>query len=87
MNTATDRHEGDMEPYCRAPQVLKFQAKKGDAILWFNHHMDLAQDFEALHGGCPVHQGEKWIMQRWFRWYLPSEGNEFAELLSECGAL
>lgn len=53
--------------------LLKIQSKRGRALLFFNHRLDGKQDWLAEHGACPILKGEKWIMQRWFR-YKPHMG-------------
>lgn len=49
------------------PDMLRVQAKKGRAVLFFNHLLDGQKDVLAEHAACPVLAGEKWIAQRWFR--------------------
>lgn len=38
---------------------------KGDALLLFNLHPDATADQSSLHGGCAVHEGEKWTATKW----------------------
>ena len=50
---------------------LVFPAKKGTAIMWYNHELDAETrwlgnlDYHTIHGGCDVLQGEKWIANSW----------------------
>ena len=47
------------------------KAKKGHAVVWYNHHVDGKNgwlgdmDDWSLHGGCQVRKGEKWIANLW----------------------
>ena len=63
--------------------------KQGRAVLFFSHDMDSSLNPNAIHCSCPVTQGEKWILQAWFRSHLYDESPhnplrtndvEFAEL-------
>eukprot|EP00438_Fugacium_kawagutii_P015938 Skav217919 [mRNA] locus=scaffold795:311820:312596:- [translate_table: standard] len=47
--------------------------KQGRAILFFSHDMDSTLNPNALHCSCPVTNGEKWILQAWFRSQLYEE--------------
>lgn len=47
--------------------TIKVKPKKGRAILFFNHDLDMKKDPKALHAACPAYEGAKWIAQRWFR--------------------
>ncbi|CAJ1371738.1 unnamed protein product [Effrenium voratum] len=53
---------------CDREDLLRISAKKGRAVLFFNHDMGGDRDILAEHAACPVKQGEKWIAQRWFRY-------------------
>lgn len=48
-------------------QVRRLHPKKGRAILFYTHDLDGGVNKNALHGSCPVEEGEKWIIQAWFR--------------------
>ena len=39
--------------------------EKGAAAFWYNLNSDLNRDFNARHGGCPVFEGSKWILNKW----------------------
>lgn len=39
--------------------------RKGDAVLFFNLHLNAATDPRSLHGSCPVIEGEKWSASKW----------------------
>ncbi|KAF7802916.1 putative prolyl 4-hydroxylase 7 [Senna tora] len=39
--------------------------EKGDALLFFNLHLDATTDVSSLHGSCPVIKGEKWSATKW----------------------
>jgi len=47
--------------------MVRVTPKRGRAVLFFNHGINGKPDFKAEHAACPVTAGEKWIMQRWFR--------------------
>ena len=49
------------------PAVLKVAPNAGDALLFYNFHPNMSPDKRALHGGCPVKEGEKHIVTRWIR--------------------
>ena len=38
-----------------------------DALLFWNVHVNATFDKHALHGGCPVVRGEKWVATKWIR--------------------
>lgn len=49
---------------------LVVQAKKGRAIMWYNHDTDEngwlgKMDYYGLHGGCDIVKGNKWIANNW----------------------
>lgn len=44
---------------------LKVRPQKGDGLLLLNTNPDATIDMHALHGGCPVVQGEKWLAKKW----------------------
>jgi prolyl 4-hydroxylase len=46
---------------------LEVAPKKGDALLWYNVHLDGKPDELTLHGGKPVLAGVKWAMTKWIR--------------------
>lgn len=77
-----------MEPFCAHPAVVRFPPRAGDALLWFNHDMQLDHDWHTLHGGCPpLGSSRKYIAQQWMRWYRQDgeEDNDFYAMLQECG--
>ena len=39
--------------------------KKGAAAFWINLKSCHMRDFRALHGGCPILSGSKWILNKW----------------------
>ena len=39
----------------------------GDALLFWSARTDGSLDKHALHGGCPVVKGEKWVATKWIR--------------------
>lgn len=70
-----------------ASQMMWIQPKKGRAVLFFSHDLNSELNPNAVHCSCPVIQGEKWILQAWFRSQLyadsphnPSLSENFAEL-------
>ncbi|XP_010524775.1 PREDICTED: probable prolyl 4-hydroxylase 4 [Tarenaya hassleriana] len=48
-----------------AKKGIAVKPKKGDALLFFNLHLDAVPDAMSLHGGCPVVEGEKWSATKW----------------------
>jgi len=46
--------------------VLRVQPRKGDGLLFFPLRPDGTLDHDAVHGGCAVRGGVKWIAQQWF---------------------
>jgi ankyrin repeat protein len=56
-----------LERVCGAPgrPVLTIEPRLGDAVMFKPWTYSRGQDPGALHGSCPVRQGEKWIVQRW----------------------
>lgn len=50
------------------PKVnLEIKPKKGDAILFWNLHVNGTADTLSLHGAKPVLKGTKWCMTKWIR--------------------
>jgi prolyl 4-hydroxylase len=45
--------------------LLAVKPKKGDALLFFNLHVNATADTGSLHGSCPVIEGEKWSATKW----------------------
>lgn len=41
--------------------------KAGDALLFYSVNPEGTFDKHALHGGCPVHEGTKWVATKWIR--------------------
>lgn len=52
---------------CDRQELLRIAAKKGRAVLFFNHDTTGQLDYLSEHAACQVKRGEKWIAQRWFR--------------------
>lgn len=48
---------------------FKVKPVKGNAVLFYNTHLDGTTDERSLHGGAPVLKGEKWLATKWFRQY------------------
>ncbi|KAI7843720.1 hypothetical protein COHA_002618 [Chlorella ohadii] len=46
---------------------IKVKPKQGDALLFWNTHVNGTIDKHSLHGGCPVVAGTKWAMTKWIR--------------------
>ncbi len=51
----------------RACEGLTVSPRKGDALLFYSAHPNGSADLQALHGGCPVVKGEKWVATLWLR--------------------
>ncbi|GAB4815585.1 hypothetical protein N2152v2_002631 [Parachlorella kessleri] len=41
--------------------------RRGDALLFWSVHFNGTIDAHALHGGCPVVKGTKWVATKWLR--------------------
>ncbi len=46
---------------------LQYKPRSGDALLFWSIHPNGTFDKHALHGGCPVTKGEKWVATKWIR--------------------
>lgn len=46
-------------------QDFKYQPRLGDAVLFYSLNLDQSVDPHALHGGCPVQKGTKWVLTKW----------------------
>lgn len=44
--------------------LMQYKPVKGDAVLFYSLHANGTIDKHSLHGGCPVKQGEKWVMTK-----------------------
>ena len=42
-------------------------ARTGDAVIFYSMHPNATFDKHALHGGCPVKVGQKWVATKWIR--------------------
>lgn len=45
----------------------QYKPRKGDALLFWSLHVNGTFDKHALHGGCPVRSGMKWVATKWIR--------------------
>lgn len=60
--------------YCESDRaVLRVSPRKGDGLLFFPF-VDGAPDHDAVHGGCAVRRGVKWVAQLWFTLGLDAGG-------------
>lgn len=48
-----------------SPLSGQVKPKQGDALLFWNTHVNGTIDKHSLHGGCPVVAGTKWAMTKW----------------------
>lgn len=46
---------------------FKYKPRTGDAVLFWATQPNGDIDEHALHGGCPVKKGEKWVATKWLR--------------------
>lgn len=53
--------------YAKCDKGMKYLPRAGDALLFFSVNPDNELDKHALHGGCPVKKGIKWVMTKWIR--------------------
>ncbi|KAL3140676.1 hypothetical protein ABBQ32_005240 [Trebouxia sp. C0010 RCD-2024] len=53
--------------YSSCSQGLRYKPRTGDALLFWSIHPNGTFDKHALHGGCPVIKGEKWVATKWIR--------------------
>ncbi|WIA36948.1 hypothetical protein OEZ86_008188 [Tetradesmus obliquus] len=44
---------------------FKYTPRAGDALLFYSLHPDNSIDPRALHSGCPVARGTKWVVTKW----------------------
>ncbi|GAA0144663.1 protein modifying enzyme [Lithospermum erythrorhizon] len=49
---------------------------KGNAILFFNLHLNATPDDVSLHTSCPIHEGEMWFASKQFLLQPVSTGND-----------
>lgn len=40
---------------------VQYKPRKGDAVMFYSMHPNGTFDKHALHGGCPVKKGTKWV--------------------------
>jgi hypothetical protein len=52
---------------CAASAAAQYKPRRGDALLFYSLHHNGSVDARALHGGCPVIKGEKWVATKWIR--------------------
>eukprot|EP00884_Botryococcus_braunii_P006138 jgi/Botrbrau1/15525/Bobra.0123s0001.1 len=53
--------------YRSCDQGYKYKPRLGDAVLFYSMHPNGTFDKHALHGGCPVVKGTKWVATKWIR--------------------
>lgn len=53
--------------YKSCDQGYKYTPRSGDALLFWSVDPSGEFDRHALHGGCPVVAGEKWVATKWLR--------------------
>mmetsp|Transcript_17652 Transcript_17652/g.38511 ORF Transcript_17652/g.38511 Transcript_17652/m.38511 type:complete len:303 (+) Transcript_17652:209-1117(+) len=46
---------------------FKVKPRAGDGLLFYSIHPNSTFDNHALHGGCPVVTGDKWVATKWMR--------------------
>ena len=68
------------------------QPRKGSAAFWIDLTASHERDYRAIHGGCPVIKGSKWILNKWInsfdQWkHWPCEINELDETLPFAGII
>ena len=54
------------EQQCNQGLVVDWQ-QAGQAVSWWNHLDDGTQDPHAIHSGCNVSSGDKWILSMWLQ--------------------
>jgi prolyl 4-hydroxylase len=62
---------------------VAIQPVKGDAVFWYNLHLDGSGDPMTLHGGCPVLAGSKWVANKW----IHELGNERDGSKGQCARM
>jgi prolyl 4-hydroxylase len=50
-----------------SPDVLMVKPRRGDAVLFYNAHLNGVADEKSAHAGCPVMRGTKWTATQWMR--------------------
>lgn len=61
-------HYDVFDPESYGPQPSqRYKPRSGDALLFWSIHPNGTFDKHALHGGCPVIKGEKWVATKWIR--------------------
>merc|ERR1711871_559408 len=74
----------NLEDMCRnSSRLLRIPAKRGRALIWWNHLPDLQLNDRSIHASCPVKNGTKTVMQRFIRWWHPSTGNLLDNMISQ----
>ena len=48
---------------------ISIRPEKGSALYWFNHGAQNNHDSNIRHLGCPVFYGNKWIANKWIKWF------------------
>ena len=48
---------------------ISVQPVKGSALYWFNMGAQNNYDSRVFHLGCPVLYGNKWIANKWIKWF------------------
>ncbi|KAG9459681.1 hypothetical protein H6P81_004189 [Aristolochia fimbriata] len=69
-------------PCAKASYAVK--PMKGNALLFFNLHLNLTEDDSSLHGSCPVSEGENWVATKWIHTRKYYTKADLWPLRSEC---
>lgn len=68
----------NLSKHCHTSNLI-IPARKGTAIMWYNHAVDPTSgclgdmDYHTIHGGCDVLKGHKWIANLWIN--APTKDN------------
>ena len=65
MAWLTDTRAGGATTFYNNDQMVKFWPTRGAAAFWFGLFSDGYKDYRAIHCGCPVLAGSKWILNKW----------------------
>ena len=65
MGWLTDTAAGGATTFYNNDQMVKFWPTRGAAAFWFGLTSDGHKDHGAIHSGCPVLAGSKWIINKW----------------------
>ena len=69
MGWLADEPIGGATAFVNPQNEITVWPRKGSAAFWFSTTLHGYRDLRTSHGGCPILQGQKWILNKWIYQY------------------